>query len=274
MAGDEIKEVKASIGDYVKEGQVIIEFPKDNPALQYEQAKEQYEIMKKTYDRMKNLLEAGQIAQSRFDEVETQFKVAKRNFESIKQILFVEAPISGTIISLPVRAGDLPKRDAPLFTVAQLHKMIVKVDVSEKEIGLVERGMKARAVWNGKEFEGVVTDVPLAMDLKSRSFPVEVRFDNPRKELKSGVTIEVILDAVNKEDVLTIPRSVTIEEGGNYFVYLVKDNKAAKTQIEIGAESGVEMEVMSGLMPGDTLINCCQNMLKDGKKVKIVNKGE
>ena len=274
QAGDEIKDIKASIGDYVKEGQVIIEFPKDNPAMQYEQAKENYENLKKNYERMKKLLESGQIAQSKFDNVETQYRVAKRNFESIEQLLFVEAPISGTIISLPVRVGDLPKRDAPLFKVAQLHKMVAKVDVSEKEIGQIEKGMKARAVWNGKEFDGIVTDVPLAMDLKTRSFPVEVQLRNSKKILKSGVTVEIFIDVLNKENALTIPRSIVKEEGNSKYVYLFKDGNAAKTLIETGTSSGINIEVKSGLIAGDSIVNCCMNMLKDGIKLKNVNKGE
>ena len=274
QAGDEIKDIKASIGDYVKEGDIIVEFPKDNPAMQYEQAKENYENLKKNYERMKKLLESGQIAQSKFDNVKTQYKVAKRNFESIEQLLFVEAPISGTIISLPVRVGDLPKRDAPLFKVAQLHKMVAKVNVSEKEINQIEKGMKAKAVWNDKEFEGIVTDVPLAMDPKTRSFPVEVQLRNPKKILKSGVTVEIFIDVLNKENALTIPRSIVKEEGNNKYVYLFKDGKASKTLVETGTSSGINVEIKSGLMPGDSIVNCCMNMLKDGIKLKNVNKGE
>lgn len=274
MIADEILKVNASIGSYVEENQIIIEFPENNPTLQFDQAKEGYEIAKKTHERMKALLESGDISQSQYDQAETQYKVNKRNFEQLKQMLYIDAPISGTIISLPVRVGESTGMDTPLFTIAQLNQMIAKVNVSEKEIDLIKKGMKARAYYNDEIFNGVVTDIPLAMNKMTRSFPVEIQFSNPKRELISGVSVDIEIDIINKDSVITIPRNLVTEENDEYFVYLLNDSTAKKSYVTLGEESGVEVEILSGLKVGDELISCCKNMLDDGIKVKVVNKGE
>lgn len=270
MVPDEVLKINANIGDYVNEGDIIMEFPTDNPTVQYEQAKTGYETAKKTFDRMKKLLEAGEISQQQYDNTESQYLVSKRNYESIKQMLFVDAPISGTIISMPLRIGDIPARDGELFTVAQLHKMVAKISVSEKEIGSIKKGMKAFAHYNGEEFTGFVTDVPLAMDPATRSFQVEIQFNNPKKELKSGVSVDINVDIMNMDSTIVVPRNIISSDNGKHYVF-INDNGSAKiTYVELGQESGIEVEITEGLLPGDELINCCKNMVKDGLKIKVV----
>jgi len=268
---DKIIKINAKVGDFVEEGKVVLEFPSDNPTMQLEQAKAALDIAKKTYDRMKELLATGDISQSQFDGAETQYIVAKRNFESMNQIVKVQTPISGTIIALPVRVGDYPKFDEPLFTVAQLHKMIAKIKVSDSEVGQIQKGMPAVAIWNGKEYPAIVSDVSLAMDLMSRSFMVEVEINNPQKAIKSGVTAEILIRTFSNTDAISITRDVVTQEGERFFVYVDNNGTAQKKEIQVGNTSGVDIEVVEGLNVGDRLINCCISLLQDGAKIKVVN---
>ena len=87
MIGGRIEKINAKPGAKVKENQVIIEFPEDAPASQYQQAKSAYENSKKTYERMKALHEKGEISQAQFDGIETKFRVDKRNYETMKDML-------------------------------------------------------------------------------------------------------------------------------------------------------------------------------------------
>lgn len=267
---DEIAKINFKVGDYVEEGKIVMEFPKDNPQLQYDQAKANLENIEKNYNRLKNLLEAGEVAQQQFDEVELGYKVAKRNLEQIEQMLMVEAPISGTIIALPYREGDVPNPDNPLFKISQMHKMVTNINVSDKEYPLIKKGMSATATWNGQNFKGRVTDIGLAMDRNSRSFPVEITIDNPNKILKSGITADINLEIFGKDSTLVVDRKSIKTEADGQYVYLYSNGTAKKTKIETGQESGIQVEVISGLTPGDSLINCCMSMLDDGIKLKIV----
>ena len=191
MTGGKIEKINARVGDYVKEKQVIVEFDTSNPALQYEQAHTSYENAKKNFERIKSLLDAGETSQANYDGAETQYLVSKRNYESLRQVLYVESPLNGRIVDLKVNAGDNVKNDAYMFTVAQTNVMRSKIWVSEKEIGMVNKGMKTIAVYNGKEYPGRISDVSLGIDPARQSFYVEAEFNNPGNELMNGVTVEI-----------------------------------------------------------------------------------
>ena len=270
MIGGKIEKINARVGDYVKEKQVIVQFDTDNPALQYEQAKTSYENAKKSYDRIKTLLEAGETSQANFDGAETQYLVSKRNYESLKQMLFVESPFDGRIVDLKVNEGDNVNKDVHLFTVAQTNVMRAKIWVSEKEIGLIKKGMKASALYNGKEYPGRITDVSLGIDPARQSFYVESEFNNPNNELMNGITVEIKVLVYENPNAIIIPRNLLMTDEKGYYLFTENKGKAVKVYTENGHESGIYYELSKGLKPGDRLIVKGADQLADGTTVKVI----
>ncbi len=270
MTADKIKKINANVGSYVKEGQIIVEYPTDNPSLQYEQAKVGYENAKKTYERMKALLEAGETSRQNFDNAKTQYLVQKRNFESLKQILYVESPISGYITDIPVNEGDEIGTGKPLFTVAQINKMKAKFWSSEEEIAKIKKGMSATIEYSGSGRKGRISKVAMAMNPKRKAFAVEAIFQNSDKELISGVTVEIAVKIYENPDAIIVPKNLIVTRGDKNWIFVEKDGVAEKREVEIGMQNGVSVEITKGLKEGENLINCCQNQLSDGVKVQVV----
>ncbi|MCX8105760.1 MAG: efflux RND transporter periplasmic adaptor subunit [Ignavibacterium album] len=270
IVGGKIERINATVGDYVREKQVIVEFDIYNPGVQYEQAKSAYENLKKNYDRVKALLAAGETSQANYDAIETQYLVAKRNYESVRQMLFIEAPFDGILVDMKVNPGDNVRADVPLFTVSQTNKMRSKIWVSEKEISQFKKGMKAVTEYDGQQFIGKVVEISLAMDPARQAFFVEVEFDNPKGIIKSGVTNEIRILTYEKPNAIIIQRSlVNKDENGNY-VFVVQNNKAIKKYITNGNESGLYYEVSGGLQVGDLLVVKGASQLEDGSKVNVI----
>ena len=178
--GGKIEEIKFDVGDNVAKDQVVIQMAEDNPGLQYEQAKTAYENAEKNYQRMKTLLAAGETSQANYDGVETNYLVAKRNFESQKQLLHIESPFDGTVVDVKVNEGDNVQNDTHLFTVAQLYRMKAKVWVNETEVSQIKKGMDAFVECGGKKHYGKVTSVSMVSDPFKQAFAVEVEFDNSK----------------------------------------------------------------------------------------------
>ncbi len=270
MIGGKIEKINFPVGAYVKEKDVVVEFDTYNPAAQYEQAKKAYENLKKNYDRMKTLLQAGETSQSNFDAIETQYLVAKRNYESVRQMLFIEAPFDGVIVDMKVHAGDNVKGDTHLFTVAQTNKMRSKVWVSEKEISRFKKGMKVIAEYNGEKFYGRIVEISMAIDPTKQAFFVEVEFDNPRGILKSGVTTEIKILTYENPKAIIIPRNLVNKDENGIYVFVVKNDTAEKRYITNGLERGLYYEVSGGLNEGDLLVTKGSAQLENGTIVKII----
>lgn len=270
MISDRIVKLNAKMGSSVGAGKVVVEFPKDNPAIQYDQAKLGYENAKKLYDRMKNLLAAGETSQQNFDNAETQYLVSKRNWESVKQMIMVEAPFAGTIVSLPKNEGEKVTPDDELFTVAQLNKMVAKVWATSSEIMHLRTGMPATMKIDGREYIGKISEIALAIDPMKQAFGVEIQFNNAKRELKSGLTTEIKIQAYRNEKALMVPRSYIIKDGDNKYIFIENNGKAERRAVETGIESGINVEIRGGLKQGERLITEGLSLLRDGSKVKVI----
>jgi len=268
--GGRIVQINYKVGDYIEANQVVVEFPVDEPGSIYETAKVTYENSKRMYERTNALLKAGETSQVNFENVESQYLVNKRNYENAKQLTFIEAPFSGTIVDIKVNVGDNVNKDAPLFTVAQLQKMRVKIWITEKEINQIKKGLTTEMVFGGKTYTGTVVEKSLALDPAKQAFYAEVEFDNSKREIKSGVTVEIKVLIYKNPKAIIIPRNIVMSDGGGQYVFVDKDGVAEKRYITNGRESGVNYEISGGLQVGDKLVVNGGSQLTDGAKIKVI----
>lgn len=268
---DRIQNINVQVGSTVSAGKTIIEFPTNNPALQYNQAKVALENSEKTYKRLKNLLEAGETSQANFDGAEAQYLVNKRNFESLKQLLFVESPISGVVTELFVKEGDNVDYGKHLFTIAQLNRMKAKIWASDEEVVQLKVGMPAVIKINDTEITGRISEIALAKNMDKRAFGVEVQFDNPNRILKSGMTSDLSITVYTKPNTIIVPRNFVQTELGKQFVFLDNNGIAQRREIVIGENASINTEVISGLQAGDKLITNGIALVKDGAKINVTN---
>ncbi len=270
MVGGKIEKINAKVGEQVKKDQVIVEFAEDNPGIQFMQAKDAFDNAEKTYNRMKALLKAGETAQANYDAAETQYLVAKRNFESLKDMLFVDSPFDGILVDMKINEGDNVNKDAHLFTVSQLDKMHTKVWASETEISSIKKGMNASMEYNGKSYRGKVTEVSMAVDPYKQAFYAEVEFDNPKMELRSGVTADIKILIYENRKAIVIPRNLVMTDEKGTYVFLENNGAAEKRYVTNGNDSGLDFEIKNGLKPGDKLIVQGASLLGNGTKVKLI----
>lgn len=268
---DRIQKINVQVGTTVSAGKTIIEFPTNNPALQYNQAKVALENSEKTYKRLKNLLDAGETSQANFDGAETQYLVNKRNFESLKQLLFVEAPISGVVTELFIKEGDNVDYGKHLFTIAQINRMKAKIWASDEEVVQLKVGMSAVIKINDNVITGRISEIALAKDMDKKAFGVEVQFDNPNRMLKSGMTSDLNITVYKKPNTIIIPRNFIKTELGKHFVFIDNNGIAVRRDIVIGEEADINVEVINGLQAGDKLITDGVALVKDGAKIKVTN---
>ncbi|MFC2139962.1 efflux RND transporter periplasmic adaptor subunit, partial [Bacteroidota bacterium] len=223
----------------------------------------------KNYNRMRALLDAGETSQANFDGVETQYLVAKRNFETQKQMMFVEAPFDGTVTSIMVKEGDNVKSKAALFSVIQLNKMRTRVWATENEIGLIKNGMDAFLEFMGNKYFGKVVERSMAMDPMKQAYYVDIEFNNRKKELKSGPTVNVSIIVYENQEAIVIPRNLIKQDTNGQFVFIEENGAAEKRYVTNGNDSGIDFEISSGLILGDNLIVKGSSQLINGTKVKV-----
>lgn len=267
---DKVEKIYVKVGDYVKKDQVLAKFPTDNASAKYYQSKLAYENSKKTYERYNNLFETGGIARQELDNIKTKMDVDKANFEAVSQLVKVLSPISGRVTKVNVRETDNVKKEGLLFTVANVSKLKAKINVTEDEIGMLKKGLAAKAIWLGNEITGKVIEVDFAMNMQTQAFNATIEFDNSKNLIKAGVSADITVNVNgDKESIITERKNVT-QKGDNHFVFLAKGDKAVKQNIKIGRTYGMYVEVIEGLTEGDMLISEGQFLLENNTKINIV----
>ena len=268
-AADYVKKINANIGDYVKKDAVVVTFPKDSHSSQYVQAKAQYENLEKMYNRMKSLFEAGSIARQDLDDVETQYIVARENYESVASMTDVEAPYNGVITEFFMKKTEFVDVDQPLFTISDLTKLKAVIWITEDNIDFFRKGLNVKAVWKSHEINGKVTEVALAMDKTRKAFRAVAVFDNPGTEVKGGVTAEIKLEVYRNDEAVVIGSEYVKNISVNPMVWINSNGTAVKRPIEIANISGSEIEVKSGLNAGESLIVEGMELVYDKAKLNI-----
>jgi len=274
IIGGRVDKILAKPSDKVKKNQIIIMFPNDAPASQIQQAKAAFENSRKTYKRMNALLVKGEIAQAQFDAAKTKFIVDKRNFETLKQTLHLDAPYNGTITQIIVHEGDNVKKKAPLFTVAKLNQMKIRLWLSDKERMKIKKGMTVFATVGNKTFSGKITIISLGEDPSKQAFYADAVFNNDKSEILSGTTADVKIEIYSNDNAIVIPRNLVKFDGNKAYVFLAENSNgkilAKKQYVKINHSSGINYEIGSGLSEGDLLITKGNARISDGIKIKVV----
>ncbi len=265
---DVVRSIRIEMGNPVGKDQIVMTFSQDNPS--YQQAKANFENAEAAFQRTKNLFENKGISQQAFDNAKTQFDIAKANFKARDDAVNVKAPIDGYITRLDVQVTDHVRSGDSLFTVSNLDTVEARIWVSASEIGLIKTGQPVTAEWIGRTLTGKISQVNMIMDPEKKAFLVLAEFRNPDSILTSGITADVNIQIYRNEKTLVVQRKEVVQEGDDYFAYVVSSSAAEKRKLTIGKTQGLVLEVQGGLVPGDLLISEGSRQVNQGDKIIVV----
>jgi len=268
--GEKVEKILVKVGDFVKKDQVLVTFPTDSPSARYFQAKVAFENARTAFERIDNLYKSGGISLQDRDNARARFEVSKADWDTVRQMVQVKAPISGYVTKVHVAETDNVDRDMPLVTISNTERLKAAIWVSEDEIFDIEKDMPATATWKGNQIRGNVVEVDSAMNVTKKSFRALVEFQNPGNLLKAGTTAEINITTSNKPNALVVERKNILKDQEEYFVYIVKDGKAVKQKVVPGKQQVLNVEILEGLNPGDELVVEGQMLVENGIKVKVV----
>ncbi len=147
----------------------------------------------------------------------------------------------------------------PLVTVARTDQVRIVTEVPDRDVPLTNVGDDAEVTLDalGAEvFKGKVSRFAETEDPSSRTMHTEIDLPNADNRIRAGMygIAKIILDSSTKN--ATLPASVLVGEskGGKGDVYIIKNGKVKKTQVVVGADDGLRVEILEGLTPKDEVI--------------------
>ena len=171
----------------------------------------------------------------------------------------IRAPIEGTVVEKLVTPGQLIQAGTtPAFTIADLSSVWVLANVFETDLAQVSSGEAATVTTGASRaaLPGQVTYVGALVDPASKATAVRVLVPNSRGLLKRDMLVNVAIRAAQSRNARLIPVGALLRDDQNLpFVYVASPNgRFARRQVRIGARSGDQYEVTSGLSDGDRIV--------------------
>ncbi len=271
MVSDVVTGVLAHVGDRIQAGQLVITFPSNTPAAQFEQATTGFNAAQTAFNRMRNLFADGAISRQDLDNAETAFRIAQANLSASDQMINVRAPIDGVITNIMVSRSERSWPGQDLFTIASTTGFKARVMVPDTRIKEVRQGLPVEAQWQDQTLSGRVSRVALALDPYSRAVPVEVEFPVYNPRVSFGVTARLRLIVKSKPDCVVVQRQHIVTSNDQHFVWVNENGRAVRREIVTGLDNQLEYEVLSGLAPGDQLIVEGLNLLASNARLRVID---
>ena len=266
-----IDKIMVEVGDFVKEGQLLVRMEEAN----YLQAKMQIENLKVDYNRIAALYQSGGVSKQTLDQLKVQLNVSQEALDNLEKNTFLKSPLNGIVTMRNFDNGDLTGGQ-PILMVQQLNPLKITINVQEIYFPLVKRGMTAAIQlesYPGEQFEGKVNLIYPNVDPVSHTFIVEVTMNNSGMRVLPGMFARTTLNFGERQSVVVPDVAIVKQQGTNdRYVYIVNyDGKVSYKKVELGNRIGNLYEVLSGVSDGEQIVTAGMSRLLDGVKVKIVD---
>lgn len=209
-------------------------------------------------------------------------KVAAAEAERTKAMLDymqIRAPFDGRIAARNIHIGHLVRAAAsgtelPLLIVVRIDKVRVKVDVPEADAVLIQDGCEVTVrvpSLPGTSFPAKVSRSGWSLDPGTRTLRVEIDVDNSSGALRQGMFVTADLKAAVREDVLVLPRAAVLTQDKVTFCHVINTTgKVVRAPVQLGIQSGAEVEIRTGLTGGEQVIGANSAAFKEGQVVEVV----
>ncbi len=284
-------------GDYVTKGTVLATVQQDDYQQKLDQAKAQlakaqaeHERATLSFGRISALYKTGAATKPDYDDTNAQVQSTQAAVDNANasiaeaQIALgycqLKAPFDSWVLKRNVDVGTLVGPATNGFTLADTRSVKAVFGVPDTAIDRVKLGSPQTVTTEALpgSFSGHVTSISAAADPKSRVYSVEVRIDNPKNLLKSGMIASITIGAghpIGRVNVVPLTAVVRSPDNPNGFAVYLTDGAGDTVTVHIhdvtlGDTYGNNIAVMSGLGPKERVVTSGTNMIKNGQQVRVI----
>ncbi len=261
-------------GKFVNKGTLLAKIYDGDLQAQLRKLEVQSDIAKTNEERSSQLLKIQGISKSDYDasvlntnNIKADIEITRANITKTE----IRAPFSGKLGLKNISPGAFVTSSTVVTTISQVNKLKLQFSIPEKYGSEIKNGQVVSFTVNGssKTFAAAVMATETAIGEDTRSLTVRALVQNNDPALIPGsfANVQVILG--NNPNAIMIPNGAVIPQGRKKQVFVFKDSKALPTDITTGIRDSANVEVLTGLFPGDTLITSGLLFLRPGSDVKL-----
>ncbi|HEV8282691.1 MAG TPA: efflux RND transporter periplasmic adaptor subunit [Chitinophagaceae bacterium] len=262
-------------GKFVNKGALLAKIYDGDLQAQLRKLQVQLEIANTNEERSSQLLKIQGISKADYDasvlnvnNIKADIEITRANITKTE----IRAPFSGKLGLKNISPGAFIVPSTVLTTISQVNKLKIQFSVPEKYGSEIKNGQHISFKVNGspKTFSAAVIATETSIGEDTRSLTVRALVNNNDPALIPGTFANVEMILGNNPNAIMIPNSAVLPQGRKKQVFVFKNNKALPTEITTGVRDSANVQVLTGLFPGDTLITSGLLFLRPGSDVKLL----
>lgn len=286
-----VSSIAVELGEEVEEGQLLASISNEELSARkarteamVNEAESGFELAEIEFNRMKRLIEAGSATQREFDMAKSQYERAQAGLEQAKRALeevntfvsytSIRAPFSGTITEKMVDQGSLIDPSRPLFVLETEAEPEVEFFVPRSLYSQVSAGSAFDVQVEGhtNTLAGEVIEISSSGAQSGGQFRARLAFTDLGEDILTGSYAKVLIpQSTNSDAAVLIPENALVRRGELTGVFAISgQNKAMLRWIRIGKIFNGQVEVLSGLSQGETILIDAPATVQDGTPIQGV----
>ena len=261
-------------GDFVKKGTTLLHINDEDLQARLKKLGFNKKLAEDNEARQKRLLEKEAISQREYDIAVNSVNTISADIEDLSaqiQKMTLKAPFDGTIGFRFVSLGSYISPTTKIATLTNTNPAKIEFAVPAKYSSIVRKGGKIEFTVESSEqhYVGTVYAIDPKIDPDTRSLQIRAVAPNPVHKLIPGAFARIELVLKSKGSALMIPTEAVIPEQKGSKVFIVQNGKAVSKKVQLGTREDKNVEVLSGLSVGDTLITTGIMQVKPDGDVEI-----
>lgn len=281
-----IDKIHFESGQWAHQGDILVELDTRQERAQLANLEAQRDLAKINYDRAQELVKAGVISRSDYDNASAQQKATEAQVGDIRAAIArktIRAPFTGVLGIRQVSLGQYLAAGQAIVSLQSLSPIYVNFGVPQQDTSKVIPGHVLRVTNNelpGLGFTGRIIAIDSVINEQTRNIQVQAVVTNKDNKLRPGMFVQVELPLGKPHDVIPLPASAINYAPYGDSVFVVSDMKDPKGNtyrgvrqqvVKIEGSRGDQVAIVSGINPGDEIVSAGAFRLRNGAPIQVNN---
>ncbi|WP_126971061.1 efflux RND transporter periplasmic adaptor subunit [Gynurincola endophyticus] len=261
-------------GGQVKKGQVLVKLFDEDLQAQLKKLQVQLSIAEQTASRQKELLTISGVSQQEYDLSELDVNNLKADIDLVNVNIRrteVRAPYDGRMGLRNISPGAYITPTTLITTISQVNQLKLEFSIPEKYSNHIRIGKNIEfyVAGNVKPYQAKVIATETTIETNTRTLKVRATITGHDQHLSPGAFARVNLAFADQDVQLVVPTQAIIPQARDKQVIVYRDGKGVPTTVTTGIRDASYVQILSGILPGDTIIVTSLMTIRPNSKIEL-----
>ncbi len=276
-----IEAIPVKPGDRIQKGQMVVKLQRNQSIdVAVEKARVNLEQARINLQRAKNLFENGVIPKVKYEQAQTEYSLAKADYEIQQRSLDyarqnseIRSPIDGYVSSVKGAVGQIADPSQEILRIVNIKKMIGRIGIEIEDIGNIKPDQSADITIpnlpDHRTFAGKVIKINKEIAPATQLIHIWIDLSNQDGVLQPGMFAEARITVKSVRNSIVVPRSAILKDKNGFYAFIVDKQTAKKVYVETGIQNDKAVQILKGIQKGDQVVYLGNYELKEGMQVSI-----